>query len=129
MAKNETPEQAKLRREADAARKRRERKPAAIQKEIASCETAEQFWAANIKTADPAKLAAWQQRHERVLDLMWFIQEHVRGTYDASPERDATLPEDKAEYLSVEDGHEDLMADIRERGTVDAIAVVRQGQF
>jgi len=136
MAKQETAEQAKLRREADAARKRKSRKEgktakraAALQAEINAAKTAEEFWAINLKAANPEKLAGWRERQEQVFDQLWFIFQHVKNNYDASPESDATLPEDKQEYLSVEEGDAALKSDIAAHGKVDTNAIIRLGKY
>jgi hypothetical protein len=136
MKKQETAAEAKLRKEADAARKRKERQTAkeaklaaALKEEMDVAETVEQFWSISVTTVEPEKLAAWKARQERVFDLMWYIDQHVKGTYDASRESDALLPEDKHEFVSVEEGDRDLKADIALHGQCLVHSVLRIGSF
>ncbi len=90
--------------------------------------TLEQFWEAAVRYGNADKIAAWKIRQERVLDLTWFIEQHLKGTYDASPERDATLPEDKQEFVGVEEGDQGLREDLAQYGECSR-AILQLGRF
>jgi len=110
------------------AEQRYREKKAAEKKAHKQADSFQEFWAASLKGGNAGKIAAWKTRQERVFDLMWYIEKHVNGTYDASPERDATLPEDKQEYVKVEDGDKDLREDLAEYGECSR-ALLQAGKF
>jgi len=111
------------------AEQRYKQKKDAERKAKSRATTIEQFWAASLKFGNAEKIAAWKVRQERVFDLMWYIEQHVKGTYDASPERDATLPEDEAEFVSVEHGDADLREDLAAHGQCSRNTILRAGKF
>jgi hypothetical protein len=53
---------------------------------MSQAETIKDFWNESLKTADPAKLAEWEERQERVLDTLHWMESWVNGTYNVSPD-------------------------------------------
>jgi hypothetical protein len=106
-------ERAKERREAARQRKRDQRARDKAEKEtqaaMSQAETIKDFWNESLKTADPAKLAEWEERQERVLDTLHWMESWVNGTYNVSP--DDTLC-----YVGLEEGIADLEADVAKHG-------------
>src|SRR5258708_1694025 len=113
-------------KEKDKLRKREERardkQQAEVHDAMWKAETLQDFWAESLKTADPAKLAAWRERQERVLDTLHFLDENLNGTYDVSP-NDAEC------YVSIEEGDEDLKKDIAEHGICAVTVIGLLGKF
>jgi hypothetical protein len=106
-----TPEQIaeKERLAKDATRKRTERQKAAAEKAIADIETKEDLWQHNRKLLSETELTTLLEKQERVFDQVHWANSVLSGT---------NLPEDDPDYVSVEEGAADLLAFVRERGTV-----------
>lgn len=117
------------RREAARLRKQKSRVKVATAKKLAAqreamnaASTPDEFWAISIATFPEEKIAAWKQRQERVLDIIYWIEEMVKGTYDASPDNEE-------EYVSPEDGNADLNADLAQHGQCDCHGILMLGEF
>jgi hypothetical protein len=86
MKREETAEQAQLRRDADAARKREERQKAREekaraeqQKKLGEAPSFPEYWAAQRVKIERAE---YEAREQDVLDLEWLVKQFLDGTYE-----------------------------------------------
>jgi hypothetical protein len=97
------------RKDKDAARKKFERQKAAAEKAVADIETKEDLWQHNRKLLSESELTALLEKQERVFDQVHWVNGVLDGT---------NLPPDDPDYVSVEEGAEDLLAFVKTHGTV-----------
>ena len=115
-----SPEQ--LARKRDRERKRKQRagqkdaKAATQQRAAESSMSIQEWWDSNRSKLTEAENAELLERHERVLDELYWMEQQISGTYDPLPE----------EYVSVEEGRADLEADIKKHGTVYCFETLQQ---
>jgi hypothetical protein len=93
----------------DAKRKRDERARTRVEKELDSVTTKEELWEKNRKLIPEAELTTLLEKQEHVFDQVHWVNGVLGGT---------NLPPDDPDYVSVEEGAEDLLAFVKANGVV-----------
>jgi hypothetical protein len=115
----ETDEMAAARRAKDAARKKVERDHARAEKEFEGIETKEALWAHNRAQLPESELTALLEKQEKVRDLVYWVNDVLAGT---------NLPPEDPDYVSLEEGSQDLFEFAKTHGRV-AMEIVLLGQY
>jgi hypothetical protein len=97
------------------------RKLARAEKEVEGIDSYEALWEHNRKLLSATELEALLRQQETVFDQVHWVNSHLDGTYDVSP--------DDAEcYVGLEEGAADVLAFVKDRG-VTTMEVVLLGAY